>query len=211
VNAPQRDEASTYASLDNLFQVGDTRERLMRAMCESIIDQGFAETVVADVVGRARVSKRTFYEEFSDRGDCLLAICAHTTAFARELIESAADPELPWERQVEDAIDAYLGFLMLEPRLTHALLFEIYSLGDRGLAFHREVSERFAEQMVSLARRAREGGAEIRVIGFAMASAAVGAIFQLVQMMADQPPRISIDQARSTALEFVLNSARETK
>lgn len=201
-------QTTTSPALDALFDEDSTRDRLMRAMCESLIEKGYAETVVADVVKRARVSRRTFYEEFADRGDCLLAACSRSTERARAVIDHAADPSLPWEQQVENAVGAYFLFHTTEPRLTHSLLFEIYSLGERGLASHRETSHAFTEQMIELADRSRAAGAPIRELSYATAAAVVGAIYQLVQLMSDSPQRITVEDARRAAIDLVLDSAR---
>lgn len=201
-------DAQIQTALSMLFDERLTRDRLMRAMCESLIEKGYADTVVADVVSRARVSRRTFYEEFSDRGDCFLAISERSTETARKLIGAAADPTLPWEQQVEQAVGAFFVFHTVEPRLAHALLFEIYGLGERGLSSHRDTSHEFTMQLIQLAQRSRAAGAPIREISYATAAAVVGAIYQLVQLMSDEPQRISIDEARRAAIELLLDSAR---
>lgn len=206
--ATSTETAKPNPALSALFDERSTRDRLMLAMSESLIEKGYAATVVADVVSRARVSRRTFYEEFTDRGDCLLAICDRSTDKARGLIAAAADPSLPWEEQVEHAVGAYFLFHTTEPRLTHALLFEIYGLGERGLASHRATSHAFTEQMIALADRSRAAGAPIRAISYATAAAVVGAIYQLVQLMSDDPQRISVEEARRAAIDLVLDSAR---
>lgn len=201
-------QTSTSPGLAFLFDEDLTRDRLMLAMGESVMEKGYAKTVVADIVKRARVSRRTFYEEFSDRVDCFLELCNRSTDVSRQVIDAAANPSLPWEEQASAAVDAYFGFMTVEPRLTHAMLFEIYGLGERGLAAHRDAHHEFTLQMIALADRARENGAAIREISYATAAAVVGAIYQLIQMMSDDDPRITVDEARDAALELVLDSAR---
>lgn len=202
------ENTTTSGALALLFDEEVTRDRLMLAMAESLMEKGFAKTVVADIVKRARVSRRTFYEEFADRGECFLELCNRTTDVSRRLIDAAADPALPWEDQTSGAVDAYFNFMTAEPRLTHAILFEVYALGERGLAAHRETHHEFTDQMMDLAARARENGAKIREINYATAAAVVGAIYQLIQMMSDDNPRITVDEARQAALDLVLDSAR---
>jgi hypothetical protein len=88
------------------------------------------------------------------------------------------------------------------------MLFEVYALGDRGLEGHREVHDAFSIQMLSLADRARNNGHPVREINYATAAAVVGAIYQLIQMMTDDPPRVSVEDARQAAIDLVLDSAR---
>ena len=42
-------------------------------------EKGYAATTIADIVRHARVSKRTFYEHFADKEDCLLAGYQHVS------------------------------------------------------------------------------------------------------------------------------------
>lgn len=200
-------ETTTHPALAALFDESITRDRLMRAMGESLMEKGFAGTVVADIVKRARVSRRTFYEEFADRGECFLALCDRATDVARVVINQAADPELSWEDQSKQAVDAYFNFMSVEPLLTRAMLFEVYALGDRGIAGHRETHDKFTEQLLELAARARETDDSIRDISYASAAAVVGAIYQLIQMATEEEPRVSMDEARVAAVELVLAMA----
>jgi len=200
-------ETSASPALAALFDEDVNRDRLLRAMGDSLMEKGFAGTVVADIVKRARVSRRTFYEEFVDRGDCFIALCDRTTDVAREVIAVAADPELSWEEQSTRAVDGYFAFMTIEPLLTRAMLFEVYALGERGLASHRETHHKFTEQLLELANRARETDDSIREISYASAAAVVGAIYQLIQMATEEKPRVSVDEARIAATELVLAMA----
>src|SRR5207248_674090 len=53
--------------------VRSQRARLIRAMAEAMAERGYANTSVADVLGRARVSRETFYQQFSSKQDCFIA------------------------------------------------------------------------------------------------------------------------------------------
>lgn len=203
---PPTTDTENRLALTALFDQSVTRDRLMQAMAESLIEKGYADTVVADVVGRAHVSRRTFYEEFSDRGECMLALCDRSTEVAHAILAGAVDTAKPWEQQVETALTAYFDWLQIEPKLTHALLFEVFALGEAGLASHLKVSHAFAMQVLQLAERSRAEGAEIREISYATAVAVVGAVHLLVQLMSED--QISVEEARRTAIDLVLDSAR---
>src|SRR2546430_485761 len=49
------------------------RGRLVEAMAQVVAEKGYPATTVADVVERAGVSRRTFYEQFADKEACFLA------------------------------------------------------------------------------------------------------------------------------------------
>ena len=50
------------------------RPRLLEGMAHSVATRGYADTTVADIVREAGVSKRTFYECFATKADCLIAL-----------------------------------------------------------------------------------------------------------------------------------------
>ena len=77
------------------------RERLFKAMIEAVNEQGFLATTIADLVARAGISRRSFYEHFENKEECLLAtydtIVEH---LQRRLIGAVASAE-SWPEQLE--------------------------------------------------------------------------------------------------------------
>ena len=49
------------------------RERLLVAMADATAAKGYANVAVADVIERAGVSRRSFYEHFANKEECFLA------------------------------------------------------------------------------------------------------------------------------------------
>src|SRR5947208_16592512 len=49
------------------------RGRLLEAMAQCVAEQSYAATTVAQVIARAGVSRKTFYEHFPDKRACFLA------------------------------------------------------------------------------------------------------------------------------------------
>jgi AcrR family transcriptional regulator len=80
-------------------QVADhQRERLIEAMVQLAGEHGFAATPVADLIERARVSRKTFYAHFANREDLLLAAfesCANTTLEQARLTSESPDGRSP--------------------------------------------------------------------------------------------------------------------
>jgi AcrR family transcriptional regulator len=131
------------------------RQRLLDALAASIERRGYRQSTVAEVVAIARTSRRTFYEHFPDRETCFLALFEQTTQEMLERVVAAVDPELPWERQVEDAIDAYIAALVERPALHQSFVRELPALGLAGAERQRLVVERFARMLVELVEAAR--------------------------------------------------------
>src|SRR5215208_4754465 len=49
------------------------RGRMLEAMAQVVADKGYGAATVADVIERAGVSRKTFYEHFKDKEACFLA------------------------------------------------------------------------------------------------------------------------------------------
>ena len=56
---------------------------MLAAAVEAVEEVGYARMTVAQVIGRARVSRKTFYDVFADREDCFLAAFDQAIAQAR--------------------------------------------------------------------------------------------------------------------------------
>jgi AcrR family transcriptional regulator len=59
--------------LDRGAVAASQRARLIAAITEEVNSNGYAATTVADVIERAGISRRTFYEQFANKEDCFLA------------------------------------------------------------------------------------------------------------------------------------------
>src|SRR6185503_3919211 len=94
---PEADAApmSTARTQESFFfralQPGDReqRARMLEAVTRAVAAKGFARVTVSDVVGLAGVSRRTFYEEFTDKEDCFLAAFAAGGEVVRAEVERA--------------------------------------------------------------------------------------------------------------------------
>jgi AcrR family transcriptional regulator len=115
--------------------VASQRSRLIEAMAQVVADKGYAATTVADVVERAGVSRRTFYEQFSDKEACFLAAYDAGLAAVLGRISSAAegDPGAGWRDRARSGVEAFLGLLASEGAFARALQVEILTAGPAAL------------------------------------------------------------------------------
>ena len=112
------------------------RGRLIEAMAQVVAEKGYAATTVADVVERAGVSRRTFYEQFTDKEACFLA--AYDVGLAvvlGRIAETAggAGPAAGWRDRARAGVEAFLGLLAAEPAFARALQVEILTAGPAAL------------------------------------------------------------------------------
>jgi AcrR family transcriptional regulator len=131
------------------------RERLIAAMAASIEEKGFRDTTVADVVRIARTSRRNFYEHFADRDACFLALFDATNDAMMQQITGAVHPDQPLDRQVDGAVDAYIGNVAAQPALYSSFVRELPGLGQAGSERAQATLERFAQMLVGLVESSR--------------------------------------------------------
>jgi AcrR family transcriptional regulator len=177
--------------------------RLMEGLAAAITEKGYAATTIADVVSRAHVSKRTFYEHFSDKEACLLALYAASNDLLLRVIADAADSGLPWKRRVEAAAHAYLSHLAAEPALTRTLLVEIQAAGPRALELRREEQQRVAELLRWLVDQGRHEVPELRPLSEAMATAVVGGINELILAAVERGKAKRLGELTGTVTELI--------
>src|SRR5437588_947203 len=128
--------------------VRSQRSRLMTAMAAAMAEKGYAETTVADVLRRARVSRETFYQQFSSKQDCFIA--AYEQAATRILgsLRPAARKRGARRERFDAAIAAYLEALADEPAFARLYLLEVYAAGPEALEQRAAFQRRFADLVV---------------------------------------------------------------
>ena len=115
-------------------QVADLqRARMLAAMFDVATERGAANVSVAHIVERSGVSRRTFYEAFSDREDCFLAAFEQALEFASARVLPAYRAGKTWRERVRTALIAFLSFLDDEPVIGRLLVAESFGGGPRTL------------------------------------------------------------------------------
>jgi AcrR family transcriptional regulator len=154
----------------------------MQGFLDVVADKGYAAATIADIVAAARVSKRTFYEHFADKEDCLLATYQQSSERLLELLRAAGatGAQLPWRDRVGALTRAYLTALDALPPVHRTLMLEIQVAGPRAFALRTRTQSRFAALMCELVQEASVGEPEIRPISPELALALVGGINELM-------------------------------
>jgi AcrR family transcriptional regulator len=120
------------------------RERLIAAMAEVCAERGYAESSVAEVAKRAGVSTASFYRQFKDKRECMLASFEELFGRLLEALEGSCPSDAePGERarMGAGATAALLGEDLPTARL---LSFEIVAVGPAGVRAQHEAIERLA-------------------------------------------------------------------
>ncbi len=109
------------------------RLRLLEGMIDAIGDKGYAATTVSDVIRRAGVSRKAFYEHFANKEECFLATYDSIVAVGRRGVSSA----FRRAEGVPDGIQAALGevfeLAIARPQALRVLMVEIGAAGPAGI------------------------------------------------------------------------------
>ena len=133
------------ASVDDAF-----RERLLDGLAASIGERGYRDSTVADIVRRARTSKRTFYEQFASKEECLIELLRRNNADLITNIQAAVDPEAEWQHQIRQAADAYVDHIGSRPAVTLSWIREAPALGAVARPLNRLAMEALTDMLVDL-------------------------------------------------------------
>ncbi|MGC9665310.1 TetR/AcrR family transcriptional regulator [Planosporangium sp. 12N6] len=129
---------------------GTFRQRLLDGLAVSIAQVGYRTTTVADIVRRARTSRRTFYEHFSDKEACFVALLTDANTEMIRQISAAVDPGAPWASQVRQAIEAWIASAESAPAITVSWIRDVPALGAGARRLQRETMESFIVMIQTL-------------------------------------------------------------
>jgi AcrR family transcriptional regulator len=153
------------------------RSRLIAAAVSAIEELGYAGATVGQTTRRAGVSRRTFYDLFADREECLTAVIDDVVdTIATELAAQELDAR-PWRERIRAGLAAILAFLDREPVRARVCVVHAPQAGPRVLARREEILARLATA-VDAGRSERARGEACTPL---TAEGVVGAAFAIVQ------------------------------
>lgn len=106
------------------YVMHNQRERILNAVIELIPEVGYAELTVEAVVTRAGISRRTFYQHFTNKETAFLAAYEAAAAQTIEVIEKTQQPDEDLCEQVAATLRAALDFLAGHPNQAYVLVVE---------------------------------------------------------------------------------------
>ncbi len=152
------------------------RSRMLAAAVEAVEDVGYARMTVAQVISRARVSRKTFYDVFTDREDCFLAAFEQALSQARVIAQEAYQAESSWRDGIRAALARLLLFMDEEPGLAKLCVVEALGAGERVLDRRAKVLDELAD-VIDRGRKVTNGTREPPDV---TAEGVVGAIFAVL-------------------------------
>ncbi len=122
------------------------RARLIGAAVPVVDELGWSGVTVADIAARARVSRRTFYDLFANREECLLTMLDDTVARVEQDLACAGLEHAPWVERVRIGLWRILCFLDRDPVLARVCVVQ----SARGTRRVLEVREALLARLASV-------------------------------------------------------------
>lgn len=152
------------------------RARMLSAAVDAIEENGYARLTVAQVINRAKVSRKTFYDLFLDREDCFLAVFERTLDQMRARVVEAYVEESSWRDGVRAGLAALLIFIDEEPELARLCIVDALGGGPRVLEMRAQVLVQL-RRVIDLGRTAATTRREPPNV---TAEGVIGAVFAVI-------------------------------
>jgi AcrR family transcriptional regulator len=156
------------------------RGRLMCAMADSVAAKGYAATSVADVIGLAGVSRKTFYEQFEDKEACFLAAYDTGAAAIHDAMTQAARGIADWRELLDAVFSTWLEFLEADLAFTRAYMIEFWAAGEAARKRWEQRRDRTTALLKNLHERIRAEDPTVIPVSDTVIAAVVGGVNRVV-------------------------------
>lgn len=138
--------------------IASQRERILSAMAEAMVENGYVGTSVAAILKRAGVSRETFYEQFRSKEDCFEAAYERAVELLiANIAEAIGGPEADAETadpadpdRLGRIMEAYFDGLIAEPAYARLYLVEVYAVGSKAVARRAQLQESFVAMIADV-------------------------------------------------------------
>ncbi|OBI84609.1 TetR/AcrR family transcriptional regulator [Mycobacterium sp. E740] len=177
----------TAALNDNAHTAADDpfRDRVLDGLAASIVERGYRDTTVADIVRHARTSKRTFYEQFGSKAECLIELLRRNNEELIANIRAAAQPEADWRDQIHQAVSAYVDHISARPAITLTWIREAPALGSAAQPLHRLAMEHLTDMLVDISGNPGFRRADLAPISRPLALIVLGGLRELTALFVE--------------------------
>jgi AcrR family transcriptional regulator/DNA-binding MarR family transcriptional regulator len=136
---------------------GIQRARMLTALAQVCAEHGVANVTVGHIVECAGVSRRTFYELFSDREDCFLAGLEECLGRIASRVVPAYERPGKWRERIRASLVELLSFLDNDPGTGRLVIVETLGAGREALRRRKRVLTRVIRAVDEGRREAKTG------------------------------------------------------
>jgi AcrR family transcriptional regulator len=147
-------------------------ERIIRALAAVAGERGYPAVTIAEIAARAQMSQATFYANFGDKEEALLAALDSAAAQAMAVILPAARRSPDWPNALRAGLGALCFFSATEPDYARLATVETSAAGPKAL----EQRDRSIEQMRILLKPGYLLNPDVELF---VADAVIGAVWGL--------------------------------
>ncbi|PRX50206.1 TetR family transcriptional regulator [Prauserella shujinwangii] len=193
----------TYRGVDVASRRAHRRAALLDAALEEFTTTGYRASRIADICTRARVSTRTFYEEFEGKQDVLLVLHDRVNDLALSHVRHALGTVLETDAvtRIGTLLDAFVAAVTADPRLPRLAYVEAVGVSPALEAQHQRWVTRWAEFIAAEAARAAEHGLaprrDYRLTGIALVGAVTGLLRAWQAGNPPEPVAVIADEIKS--------------
>lgn len=124
--------------------VRNQRMRIHGAMIEAVAAEGYEGASVKRVIGLAGVSRRAFYEQFTDKKSCFLATCDLIAArWLRRVDVAFRSAKGDLRARMRSALRAFVEEIASNPKSAHVVMVDSLAIGPEGPVRMRRISVAF--------------------------------------------------------------------
>lgn len=114
--------------------------RILYAVAALSADKGYPNVTIAEIADRASVSQRTFYDNFANKEEAMLAaLDAGSSRMVAEVLPAYRRCADDWPLAIHASIEALLGFGEEDPVFTRLGAVDVYACGERALTQRDDV------------------------------------------------------------------------
>jgi AcrR family transcriptional regulator/DNA-binding MarR family transcriptional regulator len=163
------------------------RSRLLSAAAAVIDELGYEQSSVARIAARGRVSRRTFYELFGNREECLVALLDEVAERVDRELAAAGLEGLAWRERVRGGLWTILSFLDAEPVLARICVVQALHGGPRALERREQLLARLAGVLDEGRREGSRGEECTLVTAEGLVGGAFGVVYARLRGGDDRP------------------------
>jgi AcrR family transcriptional regulator len=130
--------------LPRSFVVSNQRERILSAVAYVSSAASYGEMSVEDIIVTAGVSRRTFYEHFSNKEDVFLAAYDAVASRLVERVVAAVEAAGDFAERCAAGLGAFLEFVASEPAFGRMCIVEVLAAGPEAIKRRNDTMRAFA-------------------------------------------------------------------
>lgn len=170
-----------YRGISNEERKAERRAKLLEAAADCFAQEGFHQTTVRGICGRAGLTERYFYESFANMEELFQSVYLQTAGAVRESILQAVQGVDPADLKhfSQAAMTAFFSCMKAYPQAAPILFHEALSVSRSTSQLALATLNAFVDLLVSLGRSSFEQRAAAGIEPTLVSAALVGGIMQM--------------------------------